>query len=247
MIGILVTFLLGLFVLIGAFVALLANRKGEITDFCLGLAFSVIVMLIILDLIPDIGEHLGLAYIWVALLFMALGYFLLRVLDHFVPDHHEHDKMTKKEDNSNLRHIGVLSSIALVIHNIVEGMAVFTTVLSSVRSGLLLAIGIGFHNLPLGMVIATTFYQSRQSSVKTWLSIGAVALSTLLGGVLGLCFSSVSIPEWILGSLLSVTLGMLFFILFSELWPRIRKSKYKKERNIGLILGIVLMLISIFI
>lgn len=246
-IGLLVTFLLGLFVLIGAFVALLASKKEQITDFCLGLAFSVIIMLIVLDLIPEVCEHLGLAYIWLALLFIALGYGILRLLDRFVPDHHEHHKMTKKESHNNLRHIGILSSVALIIHNIVEGMAVYTTVLTSVSSGLLLAIGIGFHNLPLGMVIATAFYQGDQKPFKTWLSIGLVAASTLLGGVLGFALSSVTIPEWVLGGLLSITLGMLLFILFSELWHRIYQSKYKKERNIGIILGIVVMIISMLI
>ena len=37
-IGLVITFLLGVFVLIGAMVALLAKRKGQIIDFSLGLA-----------------------------------------------------------------------------------------------------------------------------------------------------------------------------------------------------------------
>ena len=161
-VGLLITFLLGLFILIGALVAFLANKKQKITDFSLGLAFSVIIMLIILDLIPEVIEHLGMSYIWLFLIFAILGYGLLRLLDHFVPDHHDATHMTKKEANDNLAHIGLISSIALMIHNIVEGMAVYTTVLTSVSTGLMLAIGIGFHNLPLGMVIATTFYQGNQ-------------------------------------------------------------------------------------
>lgn len=246
-IGLLITLLLGLFVLIGAFVAFLANKKDQITDFSLGLAFSVIIMLIILDLIPDVVEHLGLRYIWLFLIFVLVGYGVLRLLDHFIPDHHEHDKMTKKEANNNLAHIGIISSIALIIHNVVEGMAVYSTVLSEVSTGLMLAIGIGFHNLPLGMVIATTFYQGNQKPLKIWLSIGGVALSTLFGGILSFFLNNQIVPEWALGSLLSLTLGMLLFILFSELWPRIRKSKFKKERNLGVGLGIVIMLISLFV
>lgn len=247
MIGLLVTFLLGLFILIGAFVAFLANKKQKITEFSLGLAFSVIVMLIILDLIPEIIEHLGLTYIWLFLIFVILGYGLLRLLDQFVPDHHEHNKMTKKEENDNLAHIGVVSSIALIIHNIVEGMAVYSTVLTNVTTGLMLAIGIGFHNLPLGMVIATTFYQGNQNTTKGWLILGVVTLSTLVGGFFSLLLNNQMLPEWVLGSLLSLTLGMLLFILFSELLPRIKKTKYKKERNLGLMLGVIIMLISLII
>ena len=146
-----------------------------------------------------------------------------------------------------MAHIGVISSVALIIHNIVEGMAVYSTVLSDVSTGLMLAIGIGFHNLPLGMVIATTFYQGNQKSMKIWLSIGGVALSTLLGGILSLFLNSRMVPEWVLGSLLSLTLGMLVFILLSELWPRLSQSKFKKERNLGIGLGVIIMLISLII
>lgn len=246
-IGLLVTFLLGIFIVLGALIAFLTNKKQKIIDFSLGLAFSVIVMLILIDLIPEVIEHLGLRYIWLFLIFSILGYSLLRFLDHFVPDHHDHDKMSKKEANNSLAHIGIISSIALIIHNIVEGMAVYSTVLSDVSTGLMLAIGIGFHNLPLGMVIATTFYQGNQNLKKVWLIIGLVALSTLGGGFFSFLLNNQVLPEWVLGSLLSLTLGMLVFILFSELFPRIRKSKSLKARNIGLGLGLIIMLISLFI
>ena len=200
--GVFITLLLGVFVLIGAMVALLVSRKGQVIDFSLGLAFSVIIMLIVLDLVPEVIEHLGIKYIWLFLIFTSLGYGLLRLLDHFIPDHHEHDKMSKREANDNLAHIGIVSSIALIIHNIVEGMAVYSTVLGDVRTGLMLAIGIGFHNLPLGMVITTTFYQGNQKPWKVWLSLGGVALSTMLGGILSLFLNNQAVPEWVIGSLL---------------------------------------------
>lgn len=247
MIGLVITFLLGIFVLIGALIAFLAKKKGQIIDFSLGLAFSVIIMLIVLDLIPEVIEHLGLHYIWLFLIFVVLGYGLLRFLDRFIPDHHDHDRMTKKEANNNLAHIGIISSIALIIHNIIEGMAVYSTVLTDVNTGLMLAIGIGFHNLPLGMVIATTFYQGDQKPSRVWLSIGGVTLSTLVGGILSFLLNNQAVPEWVLGSLLSLTLGMLLFLLFSELWPRIRKSKFRIERNFGILIGIIIMLISMMI
>ena len=66
-IGLLVTFLLGIFIVLGALIAFLTNKKQKIIDFSLGLAFSVIVMLILIDLIPEVIEHLGLRYIWLFL------------------------------------------------------------------------------------------------------------------------------------------------------------------------------------
>ena len=74
-----------------------------------------------------------------------------------------------------------------------------------------------------------------------------VAFSTLVGGIISLLLNNQVVPEWVVGSLLSLTLGMLLFILFSELWPRIKKTKFAHERNLGLLIGIVIMLISLVI
>lgn len=245
-IGLLTTLLLGIFILIGTLIAFLAKKRQKIIDFSLALAFSVIIMLIVFDLLPEISELLSLKYIWLFLIGVVVGYVLLKVLDNFIPDHND-NKMNNKELKENLAHIGIVSSIALVIHNIIEGMAVYQTVLSSSTTGLMLAIGVGFHNLPLGMVIATTFYQANQSKKKTLIATCAISLSTLLGGVIMFLLNNQTVNSVLLGTLLSITLGMLLYIAFSELYPRVKKVKYKTARNIGILLGIIIMIISILI
>lgn len=245
-IGLLVTLLLGIFILIGTMIAFLAKKRQKIIDFSLGLAFSVIVMLIIFDLLPEIIDSLTLKYIWLFLIGIIIGYMILKILDNFIPDH-ENPKMTNNELKENLAHIGIVSSIALVIHNIIEGMAVYQTVLTNVNSGLMLSLGVGFHNLPLGMVIATTFYQANQSKKKTLTATLAISLSTLLGGVIMFILNNQTINEVLLGTLLSITLGMLLFIAFTELFPRIKKAKYTKSRNLGLLLGVIILLIATLI
>ena len=63
--GLLTTLLLGIFILIGALVAFIAKKKEKVSDFSIGLALGVMVMLVILDLLPEIIENLGLKYIYV--------------------------------------------------------------------------------------------------------------------------------------------------------------------------------------
>ena len=245
-IGLLVTLLLGVFILIGSLIAFLSKKRGRVIDFSLGLAISVIVMLIVLDLIPEIIENLKLTYIWVFIIGSIIGYLILKTLDNFIPDH-EDNKMTNNELKNNLAHIGIVSSIALVLHNIIEGMAVFQAVESNISTGLMLSIGVGFHNLPLGMVIATTFYQANQSKKKTIIYTTLVAISTFIGGLIMFMLNNHSLNPILIGLLLSVTLGMLLFIVINELYPRVKKAKYKDDRNIGILLGIVLLLLSIFV
>ena len=246
--GLLTTLLLGIFIIIGALIAFMIKRKEKVVDFSLGLAFSVIVMLILTHMLPEIVETLGVKYLYLFLIFTTLGYAILKVLDNFIPDHDDDGAgMDKHELKENLIHIGVITSVALVLHNIIEGMAVYSSVLSDTSLGLAVTIGIGFHNIPLGMVIAGTFYQSNENISKTILSIIAVSLSTFAGGLLMFFLGLTHISPIISGILLSTTLGMLLFISISELFPRLKNSKNKKVAYIGITIGTIIQLIALFI
>ena len=246
--GLITTLLLGIFIIIGALIAFLIKRKERVVDFSLGLAFGVIVMLMLTHMLPETIEHLGLKYIYIFIFFTALGYGILKLLDHFIPDHDDDGKgMTKHESKENLIHIGVITSVALVLHNIIEGMAVYSTVLTNATLGLTIAIGIGFHNIPLGMVIAGAFYQSNENLSKTILSIIAVSLSTFAGGLIMFFLDLTAISPIISGVLLSVTLGMLIYITKDELFPRIKNTNNKKVAFIGVAVGVIIQLIAIFL
>ena len=241
--GLLTTLLLGIFILIGAILAFLVKKKEKVVDFSLGLALGVITMLIVTDLLPEIIENLGIKYIFVFIICTALGYGMLKLLDKFIPDH-EDSSMTKKERKDNLIHIGVITSLALVLHNVIEGMAVYSTFLTETNIGLALTLGIGFHNIPLGMVIAATFYQSNDNIWKTLSIIGLVSLATFLGGLIMFFLNLTTISPLVLGILLSITLGMLLFIVLGELIPRLKEATDKKTSYVGLSIGVIILLLS---
>ena len=60
-------------------------------------------------------------------------------------------------------------------------------------------------------------------------------------------FNLRNINPVVLGGLLSMTLGMLVFIVVDELFPRIKDTKDKKMTYMGICLGAVILLISMFI
>ncbi len=245
-IGLITTLLLGIFIVIGALIALLANKKSKVVEFSIGLAFGVIVTLIVTDLLPEIFETLGFRYIYVWLIGIVAGFLILKILDNFIPDHHEH-KMSKEESNENLVHIGVMTSLALVLHNIIEGMAVYSSCLSDASFGIALTLGIGFHNIPLGMVISSSFYHSTKNFKKTIITVLIVSLSTFFGGFVMYLLKLTEISSMLLGVLLSLTLGMLIFIVIDELLPRISDIKNKKISCIGILVGVALLVLSMFI
>lgn len=244
--GLIFTLVLGLFIVVGALVVLLTKNNKKFIVFSLALAFSVIVMLIITDLGAEALEALGNDNVLYFILFILLGFILLKALDLFVPDHEHHEHSSKKEEKSNLSHIGKLSSIAICLHNIIEGMAIYSTMVTNLGVGLMISLGVGLHNIPLGMAITSTLYQSNKDKKKTIFYISLLALSTFIGGLILFVFGN-HISEFVLGVLLSLTTGMLLYISLCELLPRIIHTEDKKVTALGLILGVVVIGITLFL
>ena len=72
LLGLLITLFLGVFILIGAFISFLVKEKDKFIDFVLALAFSVILMLLFTDLMPEASEKLGFSHIWIFILFVII-------------------------------------------------------------------------------------------------------------------------------------------------------------------------------
>lgn len=242
-----ITLLSGLFLLIGTVIVFLIKDNHRIIDFSISVAFGVIIMLIGLELIPEsyelISSHFKFpANIVTIIGFILLGIVLLKVLDLFIPDH-EIENNTERAKTENFLHIGVVSSVALILHNVIEGMAIYSTVSASSEMGFLIMIGVGLHNIPLGMIVTSTLYDFNKSKKKTFLILCAISLSTLLGGII-MIFLEPFITEFVLGILLCITLGMLIYIAVFELLTEMIHSK-KKCSIFGIILGIVIFLLSL--
>lgn len=248
--GLLLTLLLGLFIILGASIVFITKNNDKFIQFSISLAFGVILMLILTDLIPEAYEVVDSGSIIYDTLYIiigaSIGFILLKILDNFVPDHDD-DLNTELDDNKNLKHIGMVASIALVIHNIVEGMAIYLLVNSDLKAGLMACIGVGLHNIPLGMVISSTFYKANKNKKNTILIILGISLSTFVGGLLIFFLPFDNIMELIEKISLTLTLGMLLYILIMELLPKAIHTKEKKITVIGITLGILLLIISLFI
>lgn len=248
--SLLLILILGLFILLGTFIGLKTKNSEKFVSFSLALAFGVMSGLSILELFPEAIEHLEESVthpFLTLLLFTSIGMILLKLLHHFIP-HHAHDegiKHTKKEHIKHLNHIGIISSIALVLHNLIEGMAIFGTITNSIQMGIFVGIGVGLHNIPMGIVIGSTL-ETEHPKRKLWISF-LISISTFLGGFMMFLLGDWINQTWILGILLSITLGMILYITLFELLEQIIHTKNKKETYYGLLIGIITLFISIFI
>lgn len=232
--NLLLVLLFGLTILIGTIIVLITNKKW-IQELSLGIAFSVITLLVIFELVPETLEHCSFI---VMVVFTLIGMVFIKLLDLFVPEHHH------SSDSGHTLHIGIITCIALILHNLIEGMTLYIAFSSSIKLGLLMGLGVGLHNIPMGMVIGSTLYEKNNSLFKTLAVSFLVSLSTFFGGLIVTLFGS--LDEYILGILLSLTLGMLLYMVLFELLHHL-KHQNKKNSLIGIIIGVIIFLLSLLI
>lgn len=240
--SLLVTLLAGVFILIGIILGYCLKKKDKFIDISIGLAFSVMVILAFSHILPECYEALDKNILRV-LIYMLIGFMLLRLFDHLVP-HHEHEEHSHKHEchTEHLEHVGILTTVAIVIHNIIEGMTLYITSTNDFKSGILLAIAIGLHNIPLGIMISSTLKGKKQIIINSII----LTLSTFVGGLI-IFFITSNINEMIVGCLLAITVGMISYIIKDELLPSIIKGNNKKYNVLGMIIGVVILIISHFI
>ena len=244
-IGLVLTLVLGFFIIIGAFLMHIFENKERFLVISLSMAFGVMASLIFLELLPESFEIFNEKYssiisIAMILIFSIIGFLILKILDKFIPDHED-------DDEANLIHVGIVSSIAIILHNIIEGMAIYNTFNTSINLGILLSIGGGLHNIPLGMVLSSTFYKSLSNKKKSNVIIFLISTSTFVGGLIMCIFNNVFKNEFIIGLLLSITVGMLVYINIIEILPKLIKSKDKKMIITSIIVGILILFVSVFL
>lgn len=242
------TIIVGVFILIGSVIFLLSKRNDKIIDFSISMAFGVIISLLCIELFPEAYELLtdNLAFplnIVSIVFFTFLGIVVLKILDIYIPDHDlESDSVEDKKEN--LYHIGIMASVALILHNLIEGMTIYITASSSLDLGILITIGVGLHNIPMGLIVTSTLYDTTKDKKKTIILLISIALSTFIGGIIMMLLSKF-ITDVLLGILLCITLGMLIYISLFELIPELRHSKNKKISIVGIIIGILVFLLSV--
>lgn len=257
--GLIITLALGGFIAIGALISYLTRANKTIVQLSVALALGTLATLAVIELIPEAIEHLGEGQYLVLILGAAIGLICLMVLDRFLPDHdatgHSHGhgspqisagrpreiyKHGHDHAEHNARHIGIIAAIAVTLHNIIEGMAVYSISEQSMMTGIMVALGVGLHNIPMGMVIYATLHDRKKERTTMIL---LASLSTFAGGLI-MAILWQFITDYMVGVLIAVTLGMILYIVVLELLPMVLHEKKWKTTIPGVLIGIILILIS---
>ncbi len=241
--GFILSFLAGLSTLLGAIIIFISKKKDKFIISSLAFASSIMFFISIFDLIPESYKLLTKNFtpIWSILtiiLFIIIGLSISFLIERIVPEKQESNKLYK---------IGIISMIAIILHNIPEGMATFIATTNDIKLGITLAIAITLHNIPEGISISLPIYYATNNKKKAILYTLISGMSEPLGAIIAYFILSPFINKITLGILFAIISGIMIYISLFELLPTSLKYKNYKYSLISIIIGIIIVLISSFL
>ncbi len=238
----LITTLAGISTIIGFFVIFIKRKSyNKIIVSSLSFASGVMICTSITDLIPEsiilINNKLSsLGTTILCFLGILFGITISMIIDYYVPD-------IGNINNKSLFRVGIISLLAIVLHNIPEGIATFMASSNNIKLGISLAIAIAMHNIPEGITISVPIYYSTGNKKTAFLYTLISALSEPLGAILCYLFLRRVMTNLMLGIILSIVAGIMLEISFRVLLPSTKKYNDKYHVILFFIIGFIFMLV----
>ena len=256
----------------GALVLFKKKLSSDILAGSLGLSAGVMIFISLAELFPEAQAEIaasgdfiyGKAYVLIAF-FIGMG--LITLIDFLIPEYenpHEAPGLSleskpqfigKLEQTGNekaMHKLGILSAIAIAIHNFPEGIATFIGALNDPQMGLGITFAISIHNIPEGIAVAIPIYYATKSKGKALLYATLSGMSEVIGAVL--CFAVTSIfgidlteGGPIFPLIMAAVAGIMIYISLDELLPTAEKYGKHHIAIAGVVSGMAIMGISLLI
>lgn len=258
----------------GALILFLKRLSSNFLAAALGLSAGVMIFISLAELYPEAQSAAGSAgldnaRVWVLLAFFG-GMGLITLIDFLVPEYenpHEATGLTlnartaatemihDSEQSGNasaLKKLGVMSSLAIAIHNFPEGMATFIGALNDPGTGTGITFAIALHNIPEGIAVAIPIYYATRSKVKALIYATLSGLTEPLGAAIcyGLtAISGIRISDGGLAFplILAAVAGIMIYISLDELLPTAEKYGKHHVAIAGVVGGMAIMGISLLV
>lgn len=242
---------------IGSAIAFLTRHTNKrLLSFSLGLSGGVMIYVSFVELFQQ--SQLTLAAEWgqrpgtamtVACFFA--GILLIGIIDRLVPsvenphEAHRVEEMAEQPRNPKLMRMGLMTALAIAIHNFPEGIATFTTAVDDTTLGVAIAVAIAIHNIPEGIAVSVPVYYATGDRAKAFrlslLSGVAEPVGALLAWLVLMPFMSPTL----MGCILAGVAGIMVFISIDELLPAAREYGEAHISIYGVVTGMAVMAVSL--
>lgn len=257
------TLFAGLSTGVGSFLAFYTkttNKKFLSTS--LGFSAGVMIYVSMVEIFVKARESLESAHgatrgYWYTTLAFFAGILLIALIDQFIPEHgNPHEvrdvsEMTEEErariENDDLKRMGMMSALAIALHNFPEGLATFISALDDPSLGVSIAIAIAIHNIPEGISVSVPIYYSTGSKRQAFKYSFLSGLAEPLGAIVGFTILWPFLNETLFGLLFASVAGIMVFISLDELLPTAEKYGEHHLAIWGLVGGMAVMALSLLL
>jgi ZIP family zinc transporter len=256
----------------GAMVLFKKKISSNFLAGALGLSAGVMIFISLAELFPEAQAEItaiGSVKYGEALTLLAffVGMGIIMLIDFLVPDYenpHEASGlsleaktaatgMLDQAGNAKALHrLGLMSALAIAIHNFPEGIATFIGALNDPQMGAGITFAIAIHNIPEGIAVAIPIYYATKSKGKALLLATLSGFSEVIGALL--CWAVTAIfgiqltgDGPIFPLILAAVAGIMIYISLDELLPTAEKYGKHHIAIAGVISGMAIMGISLLI
>jgi ZIP family zinc transporter len=265
--ALLLTLLAGCATAIGGGIAwLIGKPKNWLLALILGFSAGVMIYISFMELLPlaiaQAGPLIGGIAFFVGIIFIA-------ILDIVVPHEYQeehgalaHEALVERQQfrhrirrrfqrgrpqtrQSAMFHMGILTALGIAIHNLPEGLAVFSSaVAGNIQLGILVAIAVALHNIPEGIIVFIPIHEATGKKKMAFLASAASGLAEPLGALIGWVILAPFLSPAVLASLLAFAAGIMVYISLDELLPASREYGSAHLTMVGIGFGMFVMALS---
>ena len=179
------------------------------------------------------GDEMGLL---IAVVAFFAGILLMVVIDKFIPHNDDitemlgasslgESKQFTDSEQKELKRTGLMSAMALAIHNFPEGLITFIALMHDPVMGIAIAIAIIIHNMPEGIATAAPIYYATGSKAKAFFISAGAGLVQLVGAFVAWLLLQNVFEEIdaVFGIAFAAVAGIMVFVAIHQLLPAARK------------------------
>jgi len=257
------TVLAGLSTGLGGVAALFMKRTNtKLIAIILGFSAGVMIYVSFVEILYEararltegMGAGLGA---WITVISFFGGIFLIGIIDKLVPSFENPHEMHKveelgvcdvpREKPHPMMRTGFFVALAVTIHNLPEGLAVFTSAVAEPNLGVAIAIAVAIHNIPEGVAVSIPIYCATGSRRKAFWFSFASGFTEPLGALIGWLVLMPFMSDTLFGIVFAAVAGIMVFISFDELLPAAQAYGEHHLSVYGMIGGMLVMAISLLL
>ena len=251
----LITLFAGLSTALGGLVVFFGNtEKLNWLSFTMSFAAGVMLYVSFVEILPESYLEFKHTNDQNTALLYVLGFFVFGTLfaiftDKLLPEQKINSQVNKSitSKNNKIYRSGILIALTMALHNFPEGIVTFIGSVNDLSFGLVIGLAIALHNIPEGMAISVPIYHATGSKKKAFLYSALSGFTEPLGALFCYFVINSYLDDFLTAAVMSIVSGIMIFISIFVLMPLSFEYKDKYEHIFGLVIGMVVIGISIYL